>query len=268
MASNNPVQRHINSEAVKKVASNLLGMEHFSWCSIALVSGFFLGAGWLPDGITNLLLPGGERIAGGLQLAGALAVFTIFGFLLNNKISEARRVRVVIDTPPSVRKLILFLSAPKKEHLEKLEQGAITEELLDGTNWKMPWLAVKHHDARLEKLYLLTSQGENGSHDCYKSFERIISALLPNVALEEATPLGINFEDVDTVYKVLDELYEKLDQTENLGPEDVILDITGGQKPNSIAGAMATLAEGRRFQYVSTVDERVRRYDLALESNR
>jgi len=43
---------------------------------------------------------------------------------------------------------------------------------------------------------------------------------------------------------------------------DVLVDITGGQKVPTVAGAAVALADGRHFQYVSTHDYQVRTYDV------
>ncbi len=42
----------------------------------------------------------------------------------------------------------------------------------------------------------------------------------------------------------------------------MIIDVTGGQKPTSIAGALMTLYYDREFQYVSTQNYKVKSYDV------
>jgi len=76
----NPIQQHIQIDAVKKVAHQFLGMEQFSLVALFMVAVFFLGAGWLPDAVTNLLLPGGTSKAGWCQLAGSSAIFIFLVF--------------------------------------------------------------------------------------------------------------------------------------------------------------------------------------------
>ena len=72
---------------------------------------------------------------------------------------------------------------------------------------------------------------------------------------------GVNFEDaqqlVDAI-ALVQELLRKL----GIPTREILVDITGGQKPPTVAGAVASLGEGRRFQYVSTVnDYKVVTYD-------
>lgn len=72
---------------------------------------------------------------------------------------------------------------------------------------------------------------------------------------------GIDFEDVEEVFNAIKEFYKNVKQ-KDFKEEHIIVDITGGQKTNSVAGAIATLARNRKFQYVSTRDKRVLSYDV------
>jgi hypothetical protein len=58
------------------------------------------------------------------------------------------------------------------------------------------------------------------------------------------------------------ELLDLIEDSRGLRASDILIDVTGGQKPTSIAGAAVALAEGRCIQYVSTRDYRVRVYDV------
>lgn len=260
----NPIQQRIHAEAVIRIAQQLLGMKHFSAVALLMVAVFFLGAGWLPDGVTNLFLPNGDRQAGLFQLGGATLVFVSFGILVRQKLKEVHRVKVVAAIPPSARVLIIFLSTVRQDVLTAIEQNQ--PSCLLGNSWEMPYLAINHHAERLEELYVFTSPGDNGSHRQFGHFTRAISSLFSSLKIHELTGEGIDFEDVAAIHECLDKLYEQLDHRGIYGEHDVILDITGGQKTNSIAGAMATLAEGRKFQYVSTVNkQKVQCYDLVVE---
>lgn len=265
----NPIQQHIQIDAVKKVAQQFLGMENFSFVALFMVALFFLGAGWLPDAGTNLLLPGGQKAVGFGQLAGSLIVFSIFGLIIRHKIKHQQQVRIVASSPPSARILIVFLSSCRKDILEKLQKSeSISPEELIGTSWEMPLLAIRHHAERLEQLYVFTSSGDQGTHHQYRYFHDIVAAAYPKLNIIELTGEGTDFENMAEVHKELDQLYDQFDHLACYGSDDIMLDITGGQKPNSIAGALATLADGRRFQYVSTVNKKVLCYDLVVEATK
>lgn len=263
----NPIQRHLQADAVKKVAHQLLGMDHFSVIALFMVALFFLGAGWLPDAGTNLLLPGGIKKTGWFQLAGSVIVFTFFGLLIRYNLKKQQQVKIVTSSPPLARILIIFLSTCSKTLWERLQaKEEVTVEQLVGTSWEMPLLAIEYHQKRLEQLFVFTSAGANGTHHQFKAFHDIIAARYPKLKIIEMTGEGTDFEDMATVHRELDQLYEQFDRLPEYGSQDIILDITGGQKPNSIAGALATLAEGRQFQYVSTVNKKVLCYDLVVDT--
>lgn len=263
----NPIQQRIHVDAVKKVAHQFLGMENFSVVALIMVAIFFIGAGWLPDAFTNILLEDNQIKTGLIQLSGSLAIFIVFGCLIHHKIQHQQQVKIVSSSPPSARILIIFLSSCNKQLLEKLnnpDYHATTEDLT-GTSWEMPALALNHHSERLEQLYVFTSSGENGTHHQFGHFHDIMAKNFPKLKIIELTGQGTDFERMAEVYQELDRLYEQLDARQVYGPDDIMLDITGGQKPNSIAGALSTLADGRRFQYVSTINKKVLCYDLVIE---
>lgn len=270
MPSFNPIQQRIHAEAVKKVLHQFLGMEHFSILALFFAAVFFLAAGWLPDAITNLFLPGGERSAGLWQLIGSVAIFTIFGLILRHKVNEMQQVRVVSSVPAPARVLIIFLS-PLTSELSPtiqrtLDDGTLSLESLMKSTWKMPYLALKHHEERLETVYVVTSAGDGGTHRMLPLFTKVMGVLFPGVTIEGVDGKGLDFENIADVYRVIDDLYARLVEKRSYGPEDIMVDITGGLKPNSIAAAMATLAEGRRFQYVSTLSpDKVLCYDMVVE---
>lgn len=79
--------------------------------------------------------------------------------------------------------------------------------------------------------------------------------------MEEFLKGGIDFQDIKKVFETIENLYDKLGAS-GIKNEDIIMDVTGGQVTNSIAGAIATLTLGRKFQYVSTRDKKVLSYDI------
>lgn len=269
----NPIQQRIHIQALKKVAQQFLGMERFNPMGLLMVVLFFLGAGWLPDAVTNLLLPGGNTLAGVFQLTGSAAVFFTFGWIVARKVKEVQQVRVISAIPPSARNLIIFLSTPNPDHMaaikSSVESGNVSPGIFTKTSWEMPYLAIKHHAERLEELYVFTSSGARGSHQLFDCFKTACKHLFPGIIVQELDEHGIDFEDIEIVHNKLDALYAAFDERNIYGPQDVMIDITGGQKPNSIAGAMATLSEGRRFQYVSKKDDsnQVLSYDLVIEKS-
>ena len=78
----------------------------------------------------------------------------------------------------------------------------------------------------------------------------------------------MEFEDVDVVSQVTDDAY--LDLLRHRLPDaEILIDVTGGQKPNAVAATAVALAEGRRIQYVACDREggecRVKVYDVTYD---
>jgi hypothetical protein len=269
----NPLTNQMRSQNVKRVVRNFLGTEHFSWIALGLAVLFFVMAGWIPDGITNILLPGGDFTQGLWQICVALTIFAILGLTLSRKIDGPQNIRVEVRVPEAAKVLEIFLSpigrSPGREHdiLDRLAKDEpVASEELNGTSWEMPLIAINHHLARLELLVVVTSQGEGGSALLFPAFKNLLAQYFPDAGftIEELTTPDLNFEDLAGVHTLLDAWYGKVSTLGRHKNHDIITDLTGGQKPASIAAALATLVEGRKFQYVSTTDKKVQSFDLVV----
>ena len=75
-----------------------------------------------------------------------------------------------------------------------------------------------------------------------------------------------DFEDAKSVYEFLENIYNEL-KKEDFKENDIVFDVTGGQKAVSIAGAMFAIPNDRHLQYVSTSDYTVKHYDLTYMQN-
>jgi len=120
-----------------------------------------------------------------------------------------------------------------------------------------------HLEKPMERLYVITSSGEKGTTKQFSDFKAFIKKAFPGntFKVEEIKEGGINFEDIEGVFKVIEGFYRTAGQ-KRIREDDIIIDITGGQKTNSIAGALATLAIRKKFQYISTGDKEVYSYDV------
>jgi hypothetical protein len=78
-------------------------------------------------------------------------------------------------------------------------------------------------------------------------------------------PQGVDFEDASAPRSAVEEAYAHL-RAHQVSHEDIVVDITGGQKICTVVGAAMALVEDRQFQYVSTHDYRVRTYDITYRS--
>ena len=272
MKNKNPLQKRIQSEAIKSLISNFLGNEHFSWIALGIAVSLALLSGWVTAGISNLLLPHGDKVQGLWQLALSIVIFAAIGFYLNRKIEKSEKIRVNVDDPPAAKILVLFLSHIKrKEQVAELVDRVAGGEVLTmadvaGISWEMPLLAIGHHKTRLEEVVVICSQGADGSHEQFESFRNVVASIFPQsrFTARELTAPDLDFEDILAVHDLLDRWYEERKEKADLQPRDLVVDLTGGQKPASIAAALVTLSDGRRFQYISTNNKKVKTYDLVI----
>ncbi|TCK06211.1 hypothetical protein [Phorcysia thermohydrogeniphila] len=225
-------------------------------------------AGWIPDGLTAFLFDG-EREKGIKMLAISLGLLA-FLLLLGWWVSKRGNFDVNVKKPEKKKVLVLFLSPVrgKEEDLTSLVSGELSFKAVDGSpfrNWEVPLRAIAYHGEKLERLIVLTSPQSSKQFALFKklasSFFKGDSRLLS--VLEKAQEVKINdFEDIEEVFGALNSIYQRLSE-DGYKDRDVIVDVTGGQKTVSIAGAFMTLYRGREFQYISTNDkENIKSYDI------
>ncbi len=258
----NPIQQRLQAETYIKLAETFLGKKNFSRWALFYACLLFLVAGWLPDGIAELLLEKQCR-SGSIKLCVSFAVILYIWFKLRKAIKHRGKIEVIQERPLPKKVLAVFLSPLikklKKEALqERLNNGNLTEKDIEETEWEMPLRAIRHHGQGLKKVYVLTSPLTHGLIDIFRS---VVKQFYPSVEVEEVKPGGIEFQDIKVVFEAVEDIYNRAKE-QGFKESDVIVDVTGGQVTNSIAGAIATLTLGRKFQYVSTKDKNVLAYDI------
>ncbi len=272
----NPVQKRIFIEGLKRIAGSMLGSMEYSWRLLGYALLILIATSWFPEGFTGVC-KALWKCAAGNCFSGAVAVSILadqkealwkFGlscgiltwmyWRLKRQIS-LYDIEVHSQTPAPVKYLLLFLSPMGPDEISEVMQDP---HKIVGKRWEMPYLAIRHHlsnPGRLERLFVITSSGEKGTTGLFPSFQKFVKQVFPGgkFEIEELPRGGIDFEDIEGVFKLIEDFYKR-----GFKEGDILVDITGGQKTNSIAGALVTLSTGRRFQYISTKDKQVRAYDV------
>lgn len=267
----------------KLIGSKNFGLKAFFYACLVIVIG-----SWIPELITRLL----EYIQEILLLNGntiwiiklVLTILIMLYFFISVKkvIHDRSQIKVIRGKPSPHKILVVFLSTlgsktnMQKDNLKKLEENLeknlIWKEILyEKCPWEMPLISIEHHQEKLQKLYVITSKqdkinDDQGSSVAFPLFKELALKVKPGLQIEELTTNGIDFEDIEVVFNLIQAFYQRDDirQIEKKG-NGVIIDITGGQKTNSIVGAIATLSTERQFQYVSTRTKEVYSYDVAIQ---
>jgi hypothetical protein len=128
-------------------------------------------------------------------------------------------------------------------------------------NWQQLLRAIRDRES-VRKVWLIGSKEANGKGS-HLHLDAAVALLAPYLkATVVASPLTPSFEDFNgLVVAVRALLRGDLKQTPR---NQIVLDVTGGQKVTSIAGAALTMNNELRFQYVQTNPPFATRvYDLA-----
>lgn len=161
------------------------------------------------------------------------------------------------------------ISVKKSETKIDVPQKGITHdiELLEGTRWSWQQMlrCIEPHKDRLKHVYLIGSPSsagdeKKGSYNSLCAAEFLIKHYVENIKVHKH-PLPIDFEDFDGLKTAFNKAIE-LFKEEGIPEKDIIIDITGGQKPVSIAGAIATLDKNVTFQYVQTTSDKTGKYKV------
>jgi len=239
----------------------------------SIVTLLSIAAGWIPDGLSAFFFEGDQK-KGTLMLGIGVLILLSLTYCAW-KFSEKGKFEPFEDNPERKKILILFLSAPKVkdsqillEEIKKIQEtGTFSEKIhiiqkSSVKSWRMPVEAVKYHLPKLKKIVVITSPQSSEYLDNFKKLlESVFGEEIPGIVTEKQIS---NFENMQEVFNILDEIYEELTK-EGYRNKDAIIDITGGQKINSIAGALMTLLyNDREFQYISTNTFEIKSYDVRL----
>jgi len=248
--------------------------------------------GWFGTTLLDLLTASGWQAAttllGELRSVISLLSFPLLLLLIRGLAMRASgRVPVKVrqyDSPTSVRGLILFLSPPGRD-LALLEQDRDSSghdsklgyflHYLKGS-WRMPLEAILYHRECLEKVVIIPSADSPGdppntvgTYRHTQLFNDTLCRLRPDCSATMLTlpgiPRGVDFEDAEALVDAVEDAYQLL-ASNGIHGSDALIDITGGQKVGTVAGAAGALADDRQFQYVSTRDFRVHSYDVTYQT--
>lgn len=115
-------------------------------------------------------------------------------------------------------------------------------------NWQQLLRAIAPHP-QLAIVRLIGSPGDSGSFDQLSDCCRFLAPYLPNCDLT-FVPDAVDFENFDRLVETVRGLLGK--DLARTPAHHIGIDVTGGQKVTSIAGAALTMNRELRFQYVQT----------------
>lgn len=224
----------------------------------------------------------------------ALIFFALFTAFKGKRLIPAKVVEQREKMPPRKAVIALLSSCNMLSKREKggttrwyvrLEQGPDNEEIdiTDYTldefvkdrrrlgSWQQTLRAAAHHGETLEELILIGSKGEKGSGSQLPLAAEFFRHFLPETKViygensgGTILPWTADFENMRELVSLINQVHKFL-IANHYRDEDLVIDVTGGQKTASIAAAMVTLnRQNLLFQYVGTGEhiDRVYGFDV------
>lgn len=265
---------------VKGVFFTLFGQKKLGTMALLLLLTVFLLSGWIPDSFLYLMELRGIEGYNKLTIMWVICITVMIIWVwLYLKVKQKQPPLKVLKEPSEKNQiLILLLSIPNaftKKNQTALEallnESPITcesflkhlENLQSESNalynWEMPIRAIYTHIPVLQKVYVLTSYESSKE---YSNFLKFCNTLFPNVHFEEIVENGVNFDDLEKCFELIDKVIKRYQKGQKR--KSVIVDLTGGKVPTSIAAAFSTLSYGQKFQYIDTKDKIAHQYDVVL----
>jgi len=159
---------------------------------------------------------------------------------------KAVKLNIKSDTIIPHSGVILFLSTVGPAHIEKLIKKDWSVLETERFPWKPCQRGLELHRRKLKEVWVVCSL-QSSKH--FTHFKAMFQELYPDVHFMS---LQIkSFEDISALVETLEDVFANLPR--DIDETDVVIDITGGQKPASVAGMMVSLVNAnRQVQYVQT----------------
>ncbi len=219
-----------------------------------------MATAWAADSVYAMLFAS-SAWAGLTPLAALLALF-----LLVSRRMESLAPSVRQQGARPARALVMFLSQPGKNPRE-------TASARMGS-WRMALEAIAHHHQRgtLERVALIPSAdsgaNEDGTFRFVDDFREVMwrktGCPADTILIAPGCTHGVDYENAQELAEALERALDWLAE-DGFAANEMMIDITGGQKPGAAVAAVFGLGEGRRVQYVSTRSYQVIEYDMTLE---
>ena len=282
MVDNKPMIRRRRARSLKRSLEGWIGQKNFKLQAIGFAICLILFGEWFPDGLedffaylkTSILQMGRVPWEVNWKLALSVVFIGRVVWLIVKKFPRDTQIKVHADQPQTRKVLAVFLSPfgvwsqPTDTYKTIDELRAVVcsddcdREKMNDTKWAPSLSAIEYHKKTLREVLVFTSKKTSEE---FNVFQALVMRLYPSLQVKEMVPGGIDFEDIEAVFNGVNKLYE--DALESRYREkDILVDVTGGNKPNSIAAAMATLAAGREFQYLNQ-ERVVRSFDVDYDSD-
>lgn len=235
---------------------------------------FAVSIGWLADviadkdydlfgGLHTILVTRWDQL---LFVLGVIALLSVAIYRLRDELLPVKQLEQHVSF--DARKgLLLFLSYDKEgtrfdsQRRELLRVDKVIpltgnlqddkdSEVFNNVRWNGQQLlrAIAPHSGTLEKVYLIGSQQSKVQVPLW---HELFAFYFPSGLTVKVLDAAVDFEDLDAVTKAISGAIDWFTR-EGLKAEEIMVDVTGGQKIVSIGAALSTLHRRQlMFQYVN-----------------
>jgi hypothetical protein len=234
------------------VIGALFGTKEFTLINFLFILAIIFLMAWLPDAVADFLhLSPLDKI-----LICGVVLLCIWFVVRKAAKRASMSLGVDVQKASSLKGLVLLLSKRNKDEPYGLPLEQIT------SNWKMPLLAILAHKDSLQRVVVI---GSSESILQKNEFIEFVGHYIPNLS-EKITFLeedGKDFMDAQKVFDLIQKAFSLLED-EKISSKNIAIDVTGGSKIVSIAGAIFALPNDKKIQYVSG-NGSVKFYDLCYK---
>jgi hypothetical protein len=250
----------------------------FDLKNFVLVIIFIICSSWIADGVAwfiSLLFLAIFNISFANYIESIKLVLSILFFIyIYNKL---KKIKFPInfnvqekeaDTLNGFKGLIIFLSTPSKNLTSDDIRNLIKENKdkpnlgQNNFNWENYYLIIKEFKNNLEYIYVIVSKDSSKYEDVFKDYINQVVDFKGKIIFS-TNP--IDFDDLRSSIDQINYSYNKLIKEHGLKENEIIIDITGGQKIQSAAGAFYSSSYDRYFCYLSTNKRKLKIFDAIIE---
>jgi len=255
------------------MTKKLKTLRKLPWSAIFAAIITIISSGWATDAIKGDVLFGLEDRKVYVAVLVTLLFFIAFLWLYLKRL-DFLSVRTLLQEEVVPHKAIVILLSPSEPRLPvKIVDGfkfmddktlkvdlsgkpRNIEEDIDNLNkirwnWQQILRGLVPHMSSLRHIYLIGSKGIDGSFKDLNKAKDFIGKYFENIKIIKHDR-AVDFENFDMLVKTLEKAILLL-KKHGLSEKDIVIDVTGGQKTTSIAGAMITINSVVTFQYVQTL---------------
>jgi len=169
-------------------------------------------------------------LGGGIILAAVLILLMTIVVWVDVQHANAVVVLRPTETPMNPQRGLILLVSPGK---------------LD-----VPLSAVRHHKARLERCWLLAT---SKSLPAAQQLKDVIYQNWPAIQVHDPVELLVDPESLASTWGAVERIYSRLAPAAGLAENEIVADITGGQKPMTAGMTLACSSPNRKLQYMKTI---------------